>query len=398
MARIVYAWELGGGFGHTHAFLPLARGLRDRGHEVVFVLKDLLNAERELGAQGFRCFQAPMFQGRLVGLPDPPANLSEILFHCGFLKEEYLLGLVRAWRELLTLLEPDLVVGDYSPSALLAASISRIPSASFGTGFCRPPALHPLPNLRPWLPIDEARLLGSDLKIVDTANKVLRRFDVNPISTVAEIFSCGEDFLCTHAELDHYRERPNARYWGSMHNLNGGVEIPWAGREKYRIFGYIKPSYIGLRQLLDQLILLENHEIILFCPGLAGAIVAKYASSRLRITQRPVALAGLLDGCDLAICHAGHGTVCAMSRAGIPVLCLPMNLEQHLTGLRVAAMGAGAMVESPEKQTDYLARIDDLLKEPQYRLAARSFAQRHADFTQERIHGDIFARLLEMLA
>jgi hypothetical protein len=395
MARVVYAWELGGGFGHIHAFLPLAEDLRRQGHDTVFVLKDLLNAERELGARGFRCLQAPLFQGRLVGLPDPPANLSEILLHFGFLKEEYLLGLVRAWQELYALLGADLVVGDYSPAALLAARVAGIAAASFGTGFCRPPAVHPLPNLRPWEPAESGRLLSSDLKLVDTANRVLRKFGGPAIGKAAEVFACAEDFLCTYPELDHYPERPGARYWGSVHSLDG-AEVAWPGREEHRIFGYVKPSYGGLRRLLNQLARLKRHETILFCPGLAEAVAEQYASPRLLIVRKPVALSGLRASCGLGLCHAGHGTVCALLQAGVPVLALPMNLEQHLTGQRVAAMGAGALVEAPGPGTDYLALIGALLNGPEYRRSAQDFMRRYQDRTQERIRGEIGARLLEL--
>lgn len=397
MARIVYAWELGGGFGHIHAFLALAGRLRDAGHEVVFVLKDLLNAG-QLHDQGFRCLQAPLFQGRLVGLPEPPANLSEILFHFGFLREEYLLAPFRAWRELYALLKPGLVVGDYSPIALMAAASLDIPAASFGTGFCRPPAVHPLPNLRPWEPVEPERLIRADLKLLDTANRVLKRYGKPALPLAADVFGCREDFLCTYAELDHYPERPGAGYWGSVCNLDSGAEAAWPGLEPTRVFAYMKPSYTGLRRFLEQMARPGPYEIILFCPGLAPAIAERFASPRLLITQRPVALAGLLERCDVGICHVGHGTVCALLQAGVPVLALPMNLEQHLTGQRVVAMGAGAMLDAPMADTDYRAMIDGVVADPKRRAAAQGFMRRYAGHTQARILGDIFARILELIA
>ena len=243
MKRIIYAWELGGGFGHIHAFIPIAQRLNTEGHEVTFVVRDLLNAECELNRLGFRSLQAPLWQGRLLGLPDPPANLSEILLHFGFLRNEYLLGLVRAWLELFRLLNADLVIGDYSPSALLAARIAGIPGATFGTGFCRPAPVAPLPNLRSWMPVPDERLAGSDLKVLDTTNKVLRDFGLLPLNRVADIFSLDEDFLCTFPELDHYPHRPGGEYWGAVYNSEVGIEIDWPGQERFRVFCYVKPNF-----------------------------------------------------------------------------------------------------------------------------------------------------------
>ena len=60
MSRIIYAWELGAGYGHLAAFLPLAKALRAAGHEVIFVVKELTHAETLLGQQGFAYLQAPL--------------------------------------------------------------------------------------------------------------------------------------------------------------------------------------------------------------------------------------------------------------------------------------------------------------------------------------------------
>lgn len=397
MARIVYAWELGGGFGHIHAFLAIARRLQECGHEVVFIVRDLLYSERELNGAGFRTLQAPLWQAKLLGLPEPTTSFSEILLHYGFLAEEHLAGLVRAWLELYRLVQADLVIGDYSPAALLAARIARVPAATFGTGFCRPPPIDPLPNLRSWAPVETERLWQADRKVLDTANKTLFRFGHPPLRSVAEIFSMQEDFLCTHAELDHYPERPGGNYWGAVYNLEQGVDMVWRGREKYRIFCYLKPGFTGLQKLLGKLGILKRHEIIVFCPGLAPAIVEKHSSAKLMISPHPVKLKNLTTGCDLAICLAGHGTVSGMLQAGIPLLLLPGNLEQYLTSRRVVQMGAGIMVADHEDPPDYLEAIGHVLNTPGYGRAACDFAEKYRDLTQECIRARIQARIMELV-
>ncbi len=62
MARILVAWELGAGYGHLYAFPRLAHALRERGHEVLFALRDLARAERVLGNGEFVLLQAPIFK------------------------------------------------------------------------------------------------------------------------------------------------------------------------------------------------------------------------------------------------------------------------------------------------------------------------------------------------
>ena len=52
MAKILFAWELGGDYGHLARLLPLARELLARGHRPIFVLRDLLGAEAILAPHG----------------------------------------------------------------------------------------------------------------------------------------------------------------------------------------------------------------------------------------------------------------------------------------------------------------------------------------------------------
>ena len=59
MSKILYAWELGGGYGHIGPFYPVAMELKKRGHEVIFTLKDLEHIDALLGKDYFPYLQAP---------------------------------------------------------------------------------------------------------------------------------------------------------------------------------------------------------------------------------------------------------------------------------------------------------------------------------------------------
>lgn len=398
MARIVYAWELGGGFGHIHAFLPVALSLKAQGHTVTFIVRDLLHAEHELNRHGFRSLQAPLWQGRLVGLPEPSLNMAEILLHQGFLREEHLSGLVKAWLALLQMLDADLVIADYGPAALIAARAAAIPAATFGTGFCRPPPGYPSPNLQPWVEADEHRLANSEDRVVQTVNAVLATFSAGSIGQVADIFNLQEDFLCTYQELDPYPNRPPGGYRGAVYNLEQGEDLAWSGRDPFRVFCYLKPTLPGLKEVITQLQALRKHEVVLFCPGLADSIIARYATPRLAIIPRPARLDRLTTDCHLVLCQAGHGMVAGMLRAGIPLLLFPTNLEQYLTSRRVEDLGAGLMLDTSEGRPDCRSPLERLLREEAFRSAARGFALKYAEWTQDGIRQSIEQRILELCA
>ena len=96
MARIVYAWELGEDYGHVGSFMPLALKLRELGHEVIFVVRDLVVGEKMAGRLGFHTLQAPLRHPDQARIPVVPHSYADILVRYGFSDKVGLLGMVRA--------------------------------------------------------------------------------------------------------------------------------------------------------------------------------------------------------------------------------------------------------------------------------------------------------------
>jgi len=61
MAKILFVWELGGGFGHLARIQPIARELSDRGHQLFAAMSDVSRARRITGDIDIRILQAPLF-------------------------------------------------------------------------------------------------------------------------------------------------------------------------------------------------------------------------------------------------------------------------------------------------------------------------------------------------
>lgn len=94
---------------------------------------------------------------------------------------------------------------------------------------------------------------------------------------------------------------------------------------------------------------------------------------------------------DLAICHAGHGSVAALLLGGCPLLLLPMQPEQTLVARRVETLGAGRAVYPDHVPPDYAQFVNSLLADGTLRASASAFAARHADFDEARQ----FARVMD---
>lgn len=379
MARILYCWELGGEYGHISSFLPVAQALRQRGHEVVFAVKDLSRIEYVLRGEGFRYLQAPVWLPEVSNLPEPSVSYAEILHRFGFLHPTELLAMAKAWRALYALVGPDLLVVDHGPTALLAARGLGLRRVMLGVGFFSPPRLHPLPTIRPWLPVPPARLVAAEQSALATANAVLTALDAPALVQLADLFDVDEDFLCTFAELDHYQGRGEARYWGPRFHVEGGDTPAWPDGEGARIFAYLKHECAGFDEMMRLLGRLP-YRTLAHVPGLSEARRRGYETPRLWVSPRPVNMCHVGANCELAVCNAGMGTVAALLLAGRPLLLLPMHLEQIITARNVIRLGAGLVIRPVDQAADYQGLLERLLADRTFADQARAFAERHAGF------------------
>ena len=91
MARILLAWELGDGFGHVSRMLTIAEELRDRGHDCVFVVRNLEVVAARVQAAGFDVLPAPTQAIRYAASNGhPPTSVGDILAFIGFAEVERL--------------------------------------------------------------------------------------------------------------------------------------------------------------------------------------------------------------------------------------------------------------------------------------------------------------------
>lgn len=381
MARILFAWELGGDYGHLARLLPVALALRARGHEVVFVVRDLLGAEAILAPHQVRSFQAPLWIGQVTHLPSP-ISYPEMLMRFGFLNARALTGICRAWRNLVDLLHPDLLVLDHAPTALLATRGLGLPRVNFGDGFCIPPAARPVPHFRWWQRENLVRLQDSEHHAVASANQVLQALEAPPLIGMADLQQCDDTLFCTFPELDHYAERTAHSYLGPIFALGQGAVLPWPGDgDAPRVFAYLKPGYPALEAALAALQGC-GASVLLHVPGVARKTIAQFTSATMVFSTEPLRMTDMAAQCDLALCHGGGGTTAAMLLAGKPLLLLPMQMEQTMTGQRVAALGAGVSV-APEASATLARQLRQALGDARLASAARAFAQAHAGYDQQ---------------
>ncbi len=380
MARHLFAWELGGDYGHLARLLPVALALRGRGHEVMFAVRDLMGAENLLSPHGLTYYQAPLWLRKVTQLP-AAISYPELLMRFGFLKAEALTGICRAWRNLIALVQPDVIVLDHAPTALLATRGLGLTRINFGDGFCIPPHGRPMPHFRWWQRENMARLQDSEQHAVATANQVLIALDAPTIGGMGELRDCDDSLLCTFAELDHYPQRDDNNYLGPIFALGQGVDLAWPASDGPRIFAYLKPEFSGLDAVLAGL-QKSGASVLAHVPGAARQTLQTFSSATMVVSPEPLDIGSMRAGCDLAVCHGGAGTTAAMLLAGKPLMLFPMQMEQTMTAQRVASTGA-AMALTTEASAQMPRLLKKTLADPSLALAAQAFARKHQGYDQQ---------------
>jgi len=394
VSTILLTWELGGGFGHLGNLLPVAKRLRERGHRIFAALRDLSRARTFFGDLEVEYLQAPVKTRPPCEPIEPIRTFAHILHDSGFGHADELRTMVGAWRHVLEYVQPDLVLFEHSPTAMLAARTVQVRTAVMGIGFCNPPDVYPLPDLRPWLPTDTEGLRRDENRVLDAANRVLELFGAEPLVQISHLYrDCDANFLLTFKEMDPYPSRGDVEYWG-IWPTEGGARPTWPDVPGQRVFAYLKP-FPALHELLSSVNRLACPTVA-YIDGWPKAHRDRFQSATLRFATERLDLRQVADECDLAIFNGTHHTTVSMLLAGRPILQMPLYLEQIPNGLAVDRLGAG-LCAAPDEPGQIAERLNTLLSSRHYAEGAQRFAARYAEFDPREQIDRLIARIQPLL-
>lgn len=382
MSRILLAWELGDNYGHISALLCIARRLRQRGHQVLFAVKNVVTAGQLLDAGKFPYVQAPC-SGIRQNRSFKPVSFADIQARAGFGNAEVLGNLVRSWQEIFRNVRPDVVVGQYAPVVQFASRLSGLPCLQLNTGFEYPPDEAPYPLFRPHCRLTREQLLTREEDILKNVNNVSLREGHVSFARLQEVLKADIDLLSTFPELDHYRQRRNGKYIGTITLLDHGIETYWREEKSSRIFVYLR-TCPGIGTVLEDLAA-SGADVIAHIPGINERLSAKYAGTSLRLTASMVRLSGLMADMDVAITHGGHGITGATMLAGVPMLMVPTTVEQGMMSSNIEHQGIGIGMKRAGSADEFRTSLTKLLTDKSYRERAGSVAKKYTGHDQERV-------------
>lgn len=394
--HIVFAWELGGGLGHIAGFSPLAKALLDAGYQLSVVAQNVSSAAEILGELPLKIYQAPIFRHHTDKL-DVTYSYPEILLDLGYKSSDELYPLVSAWQNVLTLLKPDLVIADHSPSALVACKILNLKKILIGTGFFSPPQVSPLPLFVGTQPPEQKRLLDHEAQVLTTINKVLKNCAIPPFKHLYELFTVEQDFLCTFTELDHYPQRGPAHYWGPRFDIDIGTNFTWTKTKGQKVFAYIKQDVPGFELLLEAL-LSSKKNILLYVPRAnSKTIQACVEHKNIKLLNTPANMRQVLQEAEMIICHAGHGVVSAALLNGRRLLLIPSQLEQSMLVYLLAKRRLVAAVNPRNNNVNYSKAIEFACTNVELGKNVELFQKKYAGFNSSKQIDDMLKSCADIM-
>ncbi len=373
MARILLAWELGHGLGHIVPLRALADQLVGHGHEVLIAARQLPRVREYFSGAAVKVLAAPFFPE--VVLPArQQSSLSDVIwFDGGGHDAAVCTALFLAWRELITQLRVDLVIGDGAPMAI-AASQGLAQTLAYESYFhsCDTQGWR---MFRDWERVDTAACAARAVALLTHINAARSEAGVLPAEDLSAAFGARRTCIRFLPEHDYAHPRPDVRY--VRQQITPGIQAEWPEPHlPQRLFAYVRKDYPHADRIVHALARLTQCSILCFHDGLPPEKLRRTA--HLRYSDRAYDLSSILPMVDAVVCHGGGVQILA-TQYGKPALMIPTHTEQFLSARAAATAGSGVVFLAKDDRPDFLPSIRQVLANPEFRAAAMRISESNRD-------------------
>lgn len=365
--RVLFGWEFGAGLGHVTRFRPIAERLSAEGWEIVCALQEIERgdalADRETGRRlpGVTVIQAPRWN-----IPNDPKlrqipthSFADVLKIIGYGNAAALRHRISAWRDLIDIVRPDVVVGDFSPTLNLAAR-GRVPRIGVGNGYTTPPAGRPMPPIRPWQPELQEFSVQNERALHAAVNAALAALGDPGVDHLADVLHGDETYVFSLPLVDPYAAYRAEPTLPPFNMPRGIVPKPVAEREPRGVFLYL-PRTHKLTPTAVKAVKAAKVRGQAYISDLSAEGARKESGPGLTIHAEPQDFATVLPAARLIVHHGGLSTAVAALLAGTPQFILPWNLEHAVTARRLEETGgAVALAAGREDETSLRNAISRL--------------------------------------
>ncbi|MFT5504705.1 MAG: hypothetical protein ACI8XC_002422 [Gammaproteobacteria bacterium] len=343
MAKVLFTWECGGGYGHLTRYRDLITNLQLQGHEAYFVVRNLQSAIKVYPNQDLRLLSAPLplknkkTHHRVM----QPSSYLDVLVNQCFDDQESLEARIRVWLSIFKAINPQLIIFDHSPTALMAFKIfSSSQCIVVGDAFAVPPSKGKVYPFRENSNLAEGDLKKRDCELVEQfINPCLSSFNAPKLKSCMDIFDHPQRIFGI-AELDHYRAAKRAdMFIGAEKNNSTGKEVIWPKAEGPKVFIYSE-NHPHLRTLLNILSELR-WPVIAVAKQSARQLMRQFQDERFYYSEELINIDKAAQECDFAINNSSMATCLNFLRNGKPMILLPAHIEQTMFAERLVENNCG---------------------------------------------------------
>lgn len=395
MKTILFAWELGGHYGHLAQLLPVARRLRDMGCDVCFALADISAAAELVFPEGIAFVQAPMVR-QPKRYPGAPASYADIMRRFGFGDAGVLHSLVLAWKEIIRLVNPDLIVLHNAPVATLASFGSGVSRVTMGMGWDVPPLEEPMRRFWPRADVSQSAIDAIHADVAGNIATVLDRTGQESTPAWPKIFRTEKTLLSTVQELDHYPDRQELPvYVGPLFIDNVGCSVAFPTGVGPRVFIYLHAETPRLADVLKTLVQRDARYLAVL-PKLDSTTTQQLQKRGWQVYSQPVKLECITESTDIAITNAGHGVLSLFALRAVPCVYIPSNIDQLMLATRAVDAGLGSLLRANSIST-IGTEMDSWLEPGKSRRMLNSFRDRHSNLTMKKTVDSVVAHFADVV-
>jgi len=358
MARFLFTtWD---GAGNQPPAIALARALEKRGHDVVFAGYE--NQRRTFADRGLRF--VPFERSGAHWLDAPAEKMFAVKLRAAWASADHLDEL------------PALMAGERCDAAVIdclmfgalaAAEKNRLPAVVF---------VHSAPGaLMPPQGAFEAQLLGP-------VNDMRRITSLPPVASLWEAWTRFPALSNSICELDPLSaQAPRSfRYLGPLADGPARSEwkSPWSradARPLVLVSFSTGPYWDQTSRITRTLNALADTECrVLVTAGRTEFDTSAVPGNAVVVNHAPHDR--ILPAAALTVTHAGHGTVVASLKYGVPLLCLPNPVaDQPILARQVQALGCGVALDGDNANAnDIRAAAERMLTDASFAAQARRMA------------------------
>ncbi|HBO95702.1 MAG: hypothetical protein CMK83_25410 [Pseudomonadales bacterium] len=388
--NILCTWELGGQLGHISRLAHITKALAGSGYSCSVALKDLSRASPFFSDHACQLYQAPVFLPK-IKMQRPIVCLPDALLLSGYLKTVELQGLLQAWTNLINILNPSVLIMDYSPTAALAARNHPCRKIHVGTGYQQPVAGKPIKDWHPHQAQPELLQRQEDM-VLATINQVLAIQHQDPLAQLSDIYAADYTLITTPPEFDLYADRRDgARYQSQIGPGSLEASVQFKPSQRPKVLAYLKPGHPRFTDLLRGLASC-NGNVFVACPQASEQQLQPLLSEHFQYSTEPVHLAGAMAQADLFVGHGNAGTTMECLLSGTPMIALPILLEQLLTCQKVDELGLGRMIERIDSAQQVTDAVNGALADSELQQRTQQYAMRYQHLSKRTL-GELVTEL-----